>query len=149
VSLTGPEIFSKALTYVEEVWANQPLTAPAVIPLSVSEYKTLMVYLEKYPYSISPSFNFYRDLPTVNLYGVPIVILHFDDDPKFRTFQSMAALAGARIQYDIGDDKRTINSAVFVSPNSSWVYMPARDSVESRVYSTSCGSKGIETKVML
>jgi len=73
----------------------------------------------------------------------------FDDDPKFKTFQSMAALAGAKIQYDIDNDKRTINSAVFVAPNSSWVYMPARDYIESRVYSTSWGNKGIETMVML
>jgi hypothetical protein len=64
------------------------------------------------------------------------VIIPFADDPKFKTFQSMAALAGARIHYEFSFlDNNIIVAASFADNGGDSIhYLPKISPVMSAIY---------------
>ena len=71
------------------------------------------------------------DINVKSVWGVPIVLNPFTDDPLFKQLQAMAALAGAEITYPVvvGDAP---TMAEFTFDGRGWRYVPADGTLTGR-----------------
>jgi hypothetical protein len=91
-------------------------------PVTPEVMHNLTMELAEYPHLLFPS---YEKGTSFTIYGSPIVVIPFTNNPKFKTFQSMAALAGARINYGVNADNQVDIAWFRASDGSDINYRPS------------------------
>ncbi len=103
-------------------------------PVEPSKLRELIGELVKHPYYLYPPYH--KD-SSFTLYGSPLVIIPFVNDPKFKTFKSMSVLAGKKIQFSFSNhgpvDNHFIDSAYFHTAAGCWFFFPSDGLGESRL----------------